>query len=118
MNKQKGIVFGVLAAFIYGFTPILGKLTCLEGSNTMSLSFYKSLFSLPFLFLVLQSKKIDFKINKIQCKKLALLSALGPTLTSLTLYGSYSYNAKGMDIYSIAGLFCSSFSQCIYTYKH
>lgn len=97
MDKQKGIVFGVLAAFIYGFTPILGKLTYLEGSNTMSLSFYKSLFSLPFLFLMLIYKKIDFKIDKVQCKKLALLAALGPTLTSLTLYGSYTYITVGMS---------------------
>lgn len=97
MDKQKGIVFGILAAFIYGFTPILGKLTFLEGSNTMSLAFYRNLFSLPFLFLILKYKKSNFKIDKVQCKKLALLASLGPTLTSLTLYGSYSYITVGMS---------------------
>ena len=96
MDKTKGIVFGILAAFIYGFTPILGKLTFLEGSNTMSLSFYRNLLSLPFLFLFLKYKKVDFKIDKVQCKKLAVLASLGPTLTSLTLYGSYSYISVGM----------------------
>jgi drug/metabolite transporter (DMT)-like permease len=96
-NKSKGIVFGVLAAFIFGFTPILGKLTYFEGSNTMSLTFYRSLLSLPFLYSMLKYKKVDFKINKIQCKKLAILALLGPTLTALTLYGSYSYITVGIS---------------------
>ena len=97
MDKQKGIVFGILAAFIYGFTPILGKLTYLEGSNTMSLAFYRNLFSLPFLFLMLKYNKVELKTDKVQLKKLALLATMGPTLTSLFLYGSYIYITVGMS---------------------
>ena len=96
MDKTKGIVFGILAAFIYGFTPILGKLTFLEGSNTMSLAFYRNLLSLPFLYSLLKYKKIDISINKAQGKKLAILASMGPTLTALCLYRSYSYISVGM----------------------
>lgn len=96
MNKTKGIIFGVLAAFIYGFTPILGKLTYLEGSNSMSLTFYRNFLSIPFLFFMLKYKKIDFKINKTECKKLAILASLGSTLTALTLYKAYNYISVGM----------------------
>lgn len=97
MNKTKGIAFGVLAAFIYGCTPILGKLTYLEGSNSMSLTFYRNFLSIPFLFLMLKSQKIPVRINKSQGKKLAILSLLGSTLTALTLYWSYNYISVGMS---------------------
>ncbi len=96
MNKTKGIAFGVLAAFIYGFTPILGKLTYAEGSNPLSLTFYRNLLSIPFIYLVLRYKKEEIKINKVECKKLAIMAALGSTLTALTLYGSYNYISVGM----------------------
>lgn len=96
MNKTKGAVFGILAAFIYGFTPILGKLSYLEGSNFMSLTFYRNFLSIPFLFLMLKHKKIDMKITKSEGKKLAILSSLGSTLTALTLYGAYDYISVGM----------------------
>ncbi len=96
MNETKGIFFGVLAAFIYGFTPILGKLTYLEGSNSLSLTFYRNLLSIPLLFFMLKYKKIPMKINMMEAKKLAILSSMGPTLTALTLYGSYNYISVGM----------------------
>lgn len=96
MNKTKGIAYGVLAAFIYGFTPILGKLTYLEGSNSISLTFYRNFLSIPFLFFMLKNKKIDLSINKSEGKKLAILASLGSTLTALTLYGAYNYISVGM----------------------
>lgn len=96
MNKTKGIAFGVLAAFIYGFTPILGKLTYSEGSNFMSLTFYRNLLSIPFLFFMLKHEKIDIKVSKNEIKKLAVLASLGSTITALTLYGSYNYISVGM----------------------
>lgn len=96
MNKTKGIAFGILAAFIYGFTPILGKLTYLEGSNTMSLTFYRNFLSIPFLFFMLKYNKIDIKITKTEAVKLSILGSLGSTLTALTLYASYNYISVGM----------------------
>ncbi len=96
MNKTKGIAFGILAALIYGFTPILGKLSYLEGSNSMSLTFYRNLFSIPFLFFMLRYKKVEIKINKFEFKKLAILASLGSTLTAVTLYGAYNFISVGM----------------------
>ncbi len=96
MNKTKGVFFGVLAAFIFGFTPILGKLTYLEGNNPLSLTFYRNFLSIPLLFFMLKFKNVPLQINKNEAKKLAILSSLGPTLTALTLYGSYNYISVGM----------------------
>ncbi len=96
-NKTKGILFGILAAFIYGFTPILGKLSYLEGSNFISLTFYRNLLAIPVIFVFLKYKNIDIRINKQEIKKLALQSAFGPTLTALTLYWAYDYISVGMS---------------------
>ncbi len=96
MNKTKGILSVVLAAFIYGFTPILGKLSYLEGSNTLSLTFYRSFFSLPLLLVILKYKKIPLTITKTELGKLSILGILGPALTAITLYGSYNYISVGM----------------------
>ncbi|NLJ58985.1 MAG: DMT family transporter [Tissierellia bacterium] len=96
MNKTKGLTFGILAGFIYGFTPILGKLTYLEGSNPISLTFYRSLLSIPLFFAILKHKKINLKIKKTQSRKLAILALLS-SMTALTLYGSYNYISVGMS---------------------
>jgi drug/metabolite transporter (DMT)-like permease len=96
MNKTKGIASAVLAAFIYGFTPILGKFSYLEGSNSFSLTFYRSLLSLPMLFIILKANKIPLSITKSEIKNLTVLGILGPALTALALYGAYDYISVGM----------------------
>lgn len=96
MNKTKGLTFGILAGFIYGFTPILGKLTYLEGSNPISLTFYRNLLSIPFFFALLKYNKIPLKVEKKQSKQLAVLGFLA-SVTALSLYGSYNYISVGMS---------------------
>lgn len=96
MNKTKGLTFGILAGFIYGFTPILGKLTYLEGSNPISLTFYRNLLSIPFFFVMLKYNNVPLKVTKSQTKQLAILGLLA-SATALSLYGSYNYISVGMS---------------------
>ncbi len=96
MNKTKGLTYGILAGFIYGFTPILGKLTYLEGSNPISLTFYRNLLSIPFFFAMLRYNKVSLKAEKAQLKQLAVLGFLA-SVTALSLYGSYIYISVGMS---------------------
>ena len=96
MNKTKGLTFGILAGFIYGFTPILGKLTYLEGSNPISLTFYRNLLSLPFFFVMLKYNNVPLKVKKSQLKRLSILGLL-TSVTALSLYGSYNYISVGMS---------------------
>ena len=96
MNKTKGLTFGILAGFIYGFTPILGKLTYLEGSNPISLTFYRNLLSIPFFFVMLKYSKVPLKVEKTQLKQLSVLGFLA-SATALSLYGSYNYISVGMS---------------------
>jgi len=97
MNKTKGITCAVLAAFIYGFTPILGKFSYLEGSNSLSLTFYRSFLTLPVLYAILKANKIPLSITKSEFRKLTVLGILGPSLTALMLYGAYNYISVGMS---------------------
>lgn len=96
MNKTKGLTFGILAGFIYGFTPILGKLTYLEGSNPISLTFYRNLLSIPFFFVMLKYNNVPLKVTKSQTKQLAILGLLA-SATALSLYSSYNYISVGMS---------------------
>ena len=96
MNKTKGLTFGILAGFIYGFTPILGKLTYLEGSNPISLTFYRNLLSIPFFFAMLKYNNIPLKVEKVQARQLGVLGFLA-SVTALSLYGSYNYISVGMS---------------------
>jgi len=97
MNKTKGISAVMIAAIIYGFTPILGKFTYLEGSNTMSLTFYRSLLSLPIIYAILKAKKVSLSVTKSEFMKLTILGILGPSITALMLYGAYNYISVGMS---------------------
>lgn len=95
MNKIKGNLYIILSAFIFGFTPIIGKLSYLEGSNSTMLTFLRSLLCLPFLFGILKIQGISLKITKRQLKELLLLASIGSAFTSLTLYHSYSFIPVG-----------------------
>ena len=95
MNNFKGNLYVVLSAAIFGFTPILGKLTYLQGSNAVMLTFLRAFFSVPILFCILKYRGVDLKITKLQAKELFILSFIGSTVTTVFLYQSYNYIPVG-----------------------
>jgi len=96
MNKTKGFLCVTISAFIFGFTPILSKLTFSGGSNAIMLVFLRNFMCLPILYIILKYKKVSLKITKIEGKKLFILSLFTTILTALLLYGSYSFISVGM----------------------
>lgn len=96
INKSTGVFFAVLAACIYGCTGILGKITYAEGSNTIMLTWCRSLFSIPVLYAVLKAKGESLKVAKHQLKSLILLGITGASLTGMLLYGAYNYISVGL----------------------
>lgn len=96
MNRAKGFLCVAISAFIFGFTPILSKLTYSGGSNAIMLVFLRNIMCLPILYIILKYKKISLKITKIEAKKLLILSLFSTILTALLLYGSYSFISVGM----------------------
>lgn len=94
--KVKGILFTILSAVIFGFTPALASITYGLGNNSLSMTFYRNFFAIPFLFLMLKYKKIPLKINLKEVKDIFILSLIGVVLTTALLYSSYSYIGIGV----------------------
>lgn len=93
--KIKGVIYTVISAFIYGFTPALTSMTYKMGNNSLSMTFYRNLFVLPILFLLIRKKKIDLKVEKYDLKNIAAVAIFGVTATVVLLYSSYSFIGVG-----------------------
>ena len=52
--KERGYFLTILSAIIFGFTPILAKITYNMGSNGITLAFFRHLFVIPILFLIIK----------------------------------------------------------------
>lgn len=61
--KERGYFLTILSAIIFGFTPILAKITYNMGSNGITLAFFRHLFVIPILFLIIKLLKINYKIT-------------------------------------------------------
>lgn len=94
MNK-KGLFYCVLSAVLYGIAPLITKMAYSYGIHAIGLSFYRCLFSLPFLYVM--SKKVHHHVvvEKSLRKNLILVGLLGSTLTTLFLNLAYSYIDMG-----------------------
>lgn len=95
-RKSIGVICAVGAAVIYGFTPVLAKLTYAEGSNTITLTFFRSFFSFPILFFMLKSRGVSVRVTRKEFLTLIVLGFLGAFATGVMLYGSYNYISVGL----------------------
>lgn len=96
-ERRKGILFTSLSAVIFGFTPILGRMTYSFGSNGITLTFLRATLCLPVLILLLKGKGISLRLNKDEVGKVVLLGLVGCALTTVLLYLSYSYQPVGLS---------------------
>ena len=81
----------LLSAFIFGFTPILAKLSFEGGGNGITIVFLRSAIGLPLLAFIMLIKKISFNIPKELRKDMLMVGVFGYGLTSILLYSSYNY---------------------------
>lgn len=93
--KIKGILFTVLSALLYGFTPVLASITYDMGNTPLTMTFFRNLFAGIFLLGFIQYKKIDLKVVKGDIKNLLFVSVIGVLLSNILLYSSYSYIGVG-----------------------
>ena len=90
-SKFKGIIYILLGALIFGFAPILVKLSFEGGGNGITMVFLRSAIGLPFLAVIMIIKKIPFKIPKAMGKEILIAGAFGYGLTAILLNLSYNY---------------------------
>ncbi|MEG0075444.1 MAG: DMT family transporter [Eubacterium sp.] len=95
MKNLKGNLYIILSAIIFGITPIMGKITYQNGSNSIMLTFLRTFFCVPILFLILKQQKVSLKLTKLQFKELFIISLIGSAITTLILYQSYNYIPVG-----------------------
>ncbi|MGL4336630.1 MAG: DMT family transporter [Turicibacter sp.] len=96
MNQTKGVILTIVAALIFGFTPILAKITYGLGSNGINLTFFRACLALPILFGILKYRGVCLKITAKQLKQLIIVGVFGQAITTVTLYASYDYLSVGM----------------------
>ncbi len=94
-KKLRGILYAVLAAIIYGFTPVLARIAFDGGANSITVAFLRGGISIPVLLIILGCKKISLDPGK-HWGLILLTGVFGTGLTTLLLYQSYSYLSVGI----------------------
>ena len=90
-----GTALVILSAVLFGFTPVLGKISYAHGSNPIMLTLLRSFFAIPVLAIVMKLRRIPFAITKKEWISFLIVGAFGFTLTTVTLYSSYQYISVG-----------------------
>lgn len=93
--KVKGIFFTILSALLFGVTPILASMSYEEGSNPMTVTFYRNLMVVPILAVILLIRRTNFKLSRKSFLNLLIFAILGCGVTTLTLYSAYDYVGVG-----------------------
>ena len=93
--RTKGIIYVLISALIYGFTPVLCSMTYDMGNTPLTITFFRSFFVLPVLAILMKKDHISMKITKIELGKVFVIALFGAVLTTLLLYSSYQYISVG-----------------------
>lgn len=99
-NKFKGVIYAIIAAATYGMIPLFAKPlyaseTNPEGLNPDSVLFFRYLFAIVILAIMIKSRGRSFSVSR---KEILPLMAMGAVMafSSLTLFGSYQYIDGGI----------------------
>lgn len=95
-TRTKGFLATVVSATFFGFIPLMVKVVCSGGGNTLVAAFYRFALSLPALYIYLKCKKIPMGITKKQFRDIILITLLGYGGTTVFLFSSYNYIPLGM----------------------
>ena len=95
-TRTKGFLATVVSATFFGFIPLMVKVVCSGGGNTLAAAFYRFALSLPVLYIYLRCKKVPMGITKKQLLDIILITLLGYGGTTVFLFTSYNYIPLGM----------------------
>lgn len=93
---SKGKMYLIMSAVLYGIIPFLTTVAYTGGANGITLTFLRSVISLPLLLVVILTDKRNLKINRKQFEKIVVLSVFGGVMPLVTLYLSYNYISTGL----------------------
>lgn len=95
IDKTKGYILGTIAAATYGMNPLFALPLYEAGMNPDSVLFFRYLFSLPILAIMLKARGRSFKLNRNEIIPL-MVAGLLISLSSLTLFMSYKHMDAGI----------------------
>ncbi|MFL1683387.1 MULTISPECIES: DMT family transporter [Bacteroidales] len=93
--KVKGYTLGALAAATYGMNPLFALPLYKAGMNPDSVLFFRYLFAIPVLGIMIKVRGRNFKLQKKEILPLIIMGLL-VALSSLTLFQSYNYMEAGI----------------------
>ena len=93
--KAKGYILGSIAAASYGMNPLFALPLYKAGMDPDSVLFFRYLFAIPLLGIMIKARGRSFKIQRKETFPLIILGLL-VALSSLTLFLSYNYMAAGI----------------------
>ena len=94
-NKVKGYFLGAISAATYGMNPLFTLPLYEDGMDADSVLFFRYLFAIPILAIMLKWRRRSFKIERRQILPLFIMGILFAA-SSLTLYMSYNYMDAGI----------------------
>ena len=94
-TKTKGYIIGSIAAATYGLNPLFALPLYGAGLDPDSVLFFRYLFSLPILALMIKLRGRNFKLQRKEILPVALMGFLF-AISSLTLFQSYNHMAAGI----------------------
>lgn len=93
--KAKGYILGSIAAASYGMNPLFALPLYKAGMDPDSVLFFRYLFAIPLLGIMIKARGRSFKIQRKETFPLIIMGLL-MALSSLTLFLSYNYMAAGI----------------------
>ena len=93
--KAKGYILGSIAAASYGMNPLFALPLYKAGMDPDSVLFFRYLFAIPLLGIMIKARGRTFKIQRKETFPLIIMGLL-VALSSLTLFLSYNYMAAGI----------------------
>lgn len=94
-HKQKGILYVLISAVIFGSMPLMANIVYEGNGNSISLTLYRFLLSTPILYYLIRKEHEDIKLSKVEFYKICLVGIFGYCATALLLYTSYNYISTG-----------------------
>ena len=89
-TKVKGYILGAVAAATYGMNPLFTLPLYKEGMNPDSVLFFRYLFAIPILGIMLKTRGRSFSLKRKEILPLVILGWL-VAISYLTLFQSYNY---------------------------
>lgn len=93
--KAKGYILGAVAAATYGMNPLFALPLYKAGMNPDSVLFFRYLFAIPVLGMMIVARGRSFKLKRKEVLPLIIMGLL-VALSSLALFQSYNYMDVGI----------------------